>query len=80
MKHVSDETKPRALQLGHISEIEETVVYQFKIKRLLDDSLRELHQIGDQVLLHVERCPGYEIGIVLTEEHIVVSEYHLVDE
>ena len=56
------------------------MVYQFKIKRLLDDSLRELHQIGDQVLLHVERCPGYEIGIVLTEEHIVVSEYHLVDE
>ena len=63
-----------------ILKVEQAVIDQCQVERSLDDCRRESHKVRDEVLLNAERCRLDQVLLRVAEEHVKVTEYHLVNE
>ena len=79
-EHSSDKTQTLSLQLRSILKVEEAVVNQGQVKRLLLDRVWEFHQIVDEMHLHAEWCRPNQALLSRIEKHVEVSKDHLVNE
>ena len=79
-EHVSDKIEALSLQLLYVAEVKQTVVDQGQVEWSLHYGCREFHQIGDKMALDIKGCWHYQVLLIFSiEEHIEVSEDHLVD-